>query len=217
MTAPFLHAATPRAAQRGAILLLALITLVVLLIGAVALVRSFDTAFLTAGSMSFKRDLVNEGELVIPRVLAAFSNAAALGTVDQRSADQPLQNYSATLLDSDDQGIPAQLSGNVKAGGKTVALNAAPLTGTTGVTVTYVIDRMCDGPGVETSLGPAHCVTVPVPFSNSGTTNFNGSRAELNAATGERGALPQQTGFRVSMRVDGPRNTRAFLQTTFAQ
>ena len=45
-----------RRAQRGAVLLFALIALVVLLIGTVALMRSMNTSLFTAGNFGFKRD-----------------------------------------------------------------------------------------------------------------------------------------------------------------
>ena len=88
------HPAHP--AQRGTVLLLTLIVLVVLLLGGVALVRSFDTSLLTAGNIAFKRDLVNQGERVVPRVLQLFQTGA-LNTADARQNNNKNNNKQMHL------------------------------------------------------------------------------------------------------------------------
>ena len=49
------------ARERGVIMVITLIALVVLMIGGIALIRSFDTSMLLAGNLAFRRDLVNQG------------------------------------------------------------------------------------------------------------------------------------------------------------
>jgi type IV pilus assembly protein PilX len=70
------------------------------------------------------------------------------------------------------------------------------------VTIRYVIDRLCTNTGNASIL---NCVqSTGVPAGGSGDHN-----------TGV--APPSATVYRVSVRVDGPRGTQAFLQTTFTK
>ena len=48
--------------QRGVSLLIALIGLMLMMLGAVAMVRSFGTSSVLAGNLAFRRDLTNQGE-----------------------------------------------------------------------------------------------------------------------------------------------------------
>ena len=58
--------------QRGVVLLFSLITLVVLLLAAVALIRSFSNSMFTAGNIAFRRDLpMTTTGKVIRRILRA--------------------------------------------------------------------------------------------------------------------------------------------------
>jgi type IV pilus assembly protein PilX len=83
-----------RRAQRGAVLLFAMIALVVLLIGTVALMRSMNTSLFTAGNFGFKRDLTNQGERAMATVLDLVQTGA-LGNDGARQAHATANNYSA--------------------------------------------------------------------------------------------------------------------------
>jgi type IV pilus assembly protein PilX len=207
------HPANP--AQRGTVLLLTLIVLVVLLLGGVALVRSFDTTLLTAGNIAFKRDLVNQGERVVPRVLQLFETGV-LNTAEARGANNKNNNYSAAILASSPQGVPLALLDN----------NAFTAIGATtndivlqdlnqNVKIRYVIDRMCNAAGLDATLGAAGCIQSDSGLSDAVDLNHPGG-AEFAGPDGKAGAVPQQVVYRISVRVDGPRNTQTFLQTTFS-
>lgn len=190
----------PHIKQRGVILLLTLLAMVVLLISSVALLRSFDTSLLLSGSLAFKRDLVNQGERGIAQAIVYF-NSGALSTDSARLASIPGINYSASILTSNSMGIPEALLG-------TTNFAAAGMSGTditdssTGVTIRTIIDRQCSAVG---AFSTATCSYVP-GYSDSGGTNWlKKSGAEY---------VPT---YRVSVRVDGPRNTQVFLQTTLAR
>ncbi|HET7867272.1 MAG TPA: hypothetical protein VFL86_22950 [Burkholderiaceae bacterium] len=199
-------------AQRGTVLLLTLIVLVVLLLGGVALVRSFDTTLLTAGNIAFKRDLVNQGERVVPVVLKLFQTGA-LKTADARQKDDKNNNYSAAILPSSPQGVPLALLDNSAFTSVGAVGNDIVAPGQN-VKIRYVIDRMCNGPGLDTTLGAAGCILSGNDISQATSlTGING--AEFDGPNGEPGAAPQQVVYRISVRVDGPRNTQTFLQTTF--
>src|SRR3979490_1993343 len=90
--------------QRGVVLLFSLIALVIMLIAAVALMRSFNSSLFTAGNIAFKRDMQNQSERAVDTVLTAF-RTGALNTSTGRAASDSTQNYSAVMLASNAQGI----------------------------------------------------------------------------------------------------------------
>ena len=61
----FVRVIPARQRQRGVVLLFSLIALVIMLIVAVALVRSFNNSLFTAGNIGFKRDMQNQSEAAV--------------------------------------------------------------------------------------------------------------------------------------------------------
>lgn len=198
-------------AERGAVLLFCLIALIVMLIGSVALVRSFNTTLFTAGNIAFKRDLQNQGERAVAVALDAVRGTGALVTPESRSLSRPAYNYSATILPTNAQGIPTAL---LSAADFDAAWTAPAVPVPTGqnVTIRYVIDRLCDSEGLDSALGSARCQIV-----DNGPMGGSGSHLNVagDASSGGAGATSLQIVYRVSIRVDGPRDTQAFFQTTF--
>lgn len=191
-------------AQRGVVMIVTLLALVVMLIGAVALVRSFNTSLFTAGNLGFKRDLVNQAERAAAAALTQFQTGGDLDTLAERAASNTALNYSARVLATNAQGIPNALLGSTAFAAVAVAANDITVAGQ-GVTLRYVIDRLCNDVGSEVTLTSANCVVGPTPDARGGSaSNFNGA------------TLQPQVLYRVSVRVDGPRNTQAFFQTTLA-
>ena len=185
-------------AQRGAVLLFAMIALVVLLIGTIALMRSMNTSLFTAGNFGFKRDLTNQGERAIATVLDLVQTGA-LGTQTSRENSAKARNYSASILPTNGDGIPLALLSDAEFANVGVAGNdISPAD--MGVTVRYVIDRLCvaGGPAL-----PDSC-TVASPPPQGGS---NDPKDDTE--------LPVQFVYRVSIRVDGPRRTQSFFQSTF--
>ncbi|MDP1647407.1 MAG: hypothetical protein Q8M01_04300 [Rubrivivax sp.] len=184
-------------------MIVTLLALVIMLIGAVALMRSFNSSLFMAGNLAFKRDLVNQAERASAVVLPQLTTGA-LNTLAARAASSTALNYSASVLGANDQGIPNALLSATGFAAVGVASNDI-VVADQGVTVRYVIDRLCNGAGSEVTLGAAACTVGPTPDARGG------SASEMNRAT-----LPPQVLYRLSVRVDGPRNTQAFFQTTFA-
>ena len=69
-----MHNAVHRSAsrQRGVVLIFALIVLLILTIGAVALMHSMTSSLFSAGNLAFRRDLVNQSEQAVSDVLTQF-------------------------------------------------------------------------------------------------------------------------------------------------
>lgn len=195
---PFPHA---RRRERGAALLLALVVLVILMASGVAVMRSMNSSLTGAGNLAFRRDLVNQAEQAVAKVVKVSYPVAA-------SKDN---NYSTVPLAANAQGIPLALLDDTKfaAVGKTTN----DLTGATSdVKIRYVVERMCINDTQTADLqGKEGCAT---PLSNPA-----GGSAQLRPGGGGGGGLAYVTEpiYRVSARVLGPRNTRVFIQSTFTK
>jgi Tfp pilus assembly protein PilX len=184
--------------QRGVVLIFTLIILLILTIGAVALMRSVNTSLYSAGNLAFRRDLVNQGEVAVANVIAEFMTGD-LSTSGSTIASVPADNYSATLLPSNSDGVPTALLTTTLS--STVGTHA-DLTGTSGVTIRYVVDRLCNATGTP-----------------NGTFCVQSTAAPLGGTAGNTSAVkpPTATVYRLSVRVSGARNTQVFLQTTFTR
>lgn len=209
--------------QRGVVLLFSLIALVVLLIAAVALMRSFNTSLFTSGNIAFKRDLQNQGERAVEKVLASF-RTGALASVTARASSDSTKNYSARMLEANSHGIPEALQNDTftttRDGVVGVVTNdITPSNDSTltnqGVSVRYVVDRMCNQTGDETTLGATSCILAD-SAAPSGHSSSNAQGAESAAlCTGCKSASPLGVVYRLTVRVTGPRRTTAFFQSTF--
>jgi type IV pilus assembly protein PilX len=193
----------PGSRQRGVVLIFTLIILLILSIGAVALVRSMNTSLVSAGNLAFRRDLANQGEQAVSKVLAQFSTGGILAGSASTQADVPSSNYSAKMLATNTQGIPTVLLGSDAA--FTGAWTAGDLTGATSeITIRYIIDRLCSGPGAPSTL---NC-------SQSSASSKHKDSLDPGAAAL---APPSATVYRLSVRVTGSRSTQVFLQTTLTK
>lgn len=210
----------PRA-QRGVVLLFSLIALVILLIAAVGLVRSFHTSMTMAGNIAFKRDMRNQGERAMDKVLSEFRSGGALASPAARALDDADRHYSASMLATNAQGIPAALqSASAYAAIANTATDITPGTDTSlagqGIaSIQYVVDRLCSAAGDETTLGPNRCVLAnnPAPAGTSSANLQSADRAPLCPTCAS--AAPQGVVYRLTVKVNGPRGTTSFFQSTF--
>lgn len=195
--------ASRHAGQRGVTLIIALIALVVLTVGALAMTRSSDVSLRMAGNLAFKRDLVNQGERAIATALAEL-NAGGLAAESTRNANRMASNYSATLLASSAQGIPNVLLS--EAAFAAAGFSHADITDTsTGVTVRYVIDRQCSAGTGTYDIAACQAVTAkPPPKAGDGIKQDKTT-----------GAVTRPV-YRISVRVTGPRGNQTYTQTTVA-
>lgn len=192
--------ATKAASERGLALIIVLIALVIMLVSAVALIRSFDVSMTQAGNLAFKRDLKNEAERGVLAAIALLSNGELSGEI-VRNEDSKQNNYSAKRLESDDnRGIPRELIDDrlyAAAGFRSKDI----VDEETGVTVRYLIDRQCAGSG---DIESTTCVT----YSKKKTGSCD-SPSCLRPVEVEKRPI-----YRISVRATGPRNTQVFIQTT---
>jgi len=188
----------PSNRQRGVVLIFTLIVLLILTIGAVALMRSMNTSLFSAGNLAFRRDLANQGELAVANVMAEFATGD-LSTSSSTLNNVPADNYSATLLPSNTEGVPTALLAQTLSA---AVGTHADLIGATGdVTIRYVIDRMCSATGTPTGALCVQSTTLPTSIK----------------AGDKNPKAPTATVYRLTVRVSGPRSTQVFLQTTFTK
>jgi type IV pilus assembly protein PilX len=187
--------------QRGATLIIALISLVILSISALAMMRSTSTSLFMAGNLAFKRDVANQAE----RAIAAAITDMATGSLTSDSTrlnNSTARNYSATTLATSTEGIPSVLLSDTAfaAAGFTNARDIVDAPSS--VTVRYVIDRQCTAAGAFDASGCQTIIPSP-PKSGGGTNDPNG-----NPGADRRPA------YRISVRITGPRGIQTFVQTT---
>ncbi|MBV8034328.1 hypothetical protein [Roseateles sp.] len=212
MKRPHLPPHSPRQGQHGIVLIFALITLVIMMIGAVALSRSINSSQFNVGNIGFKRDLSNQGERALQLAMNAVRTGGALASVTTRNTNLPGANYSATLLATNAQGIPnALLSDAVFATVGTAANDIS--VSSAGVTIRYVVDRMSTATGACTS---STCTMANQTVFGGSSSEWINSQTNSGAANNANpSAVPQQPIYRITVRVMGSRNTLSFFQSTF--
>lgn len=190
--------------QRGVVLPVTLISLIIMLIASVALIRSTDNSLLSAGHISFKRDIINQAERAIPDIRNRFIlSTGALNKPTNRQENLLSSNYYASAQPTNNNGIPTVLIDTSEFDGKFSSNNI--VDSTAGVTIRYLIDRLCINTG---EVDIANCAMV------SSTTDTGGDAMQLGNEGKASGAdVPV---YRISIRVTGPRNTEAFIQSTFS-
>ena len=199
-------AARPRRhAQRGVIMILVLVALVLLLVAVAGMLRYTDSTTSVVGNLAFRRDLTNRAELAIATAKGALNNQLFNDTT--RTVDNPTYNYSSSRLPSPTVssgipiGVPALLVSNSAYTAKGYACMPTGCTpGTDGVVVRWIIERECSATG---TFSTASCGFVSYTRDANGT-----AQSSTHKPTGAAHGL-----FRISVRVTGPRNTEVYIQT----
>jgi Tfp pilus assembly protein PilV len=188
--------------QRGVIMIFTLIALVLLLIGAAALLRTVDTSSILVGNLAFRRDLTNRSESAIMTARTALVSGA-LSTEAARIADLTTAGahyYASKQANSGTTGVPALLL-------NTSAYDTlyAPTASSDGIMLRWMIDRQCTAVGA---------------FVSEGCQYTKNTSADPGGAPPSPGGPPvagtTRPVYRITVRVTGPRNTEAFYQTTYA-
>jgi type IV pilus assembly protein PilX len=210
------HSAPSR--QRGAVLIYTLIALVIMLIASAVLVRSFNSSLFNAGNIAFKRDMQNQSELAVNTVLTSLRTGGALAAAVTRESTLKAANYSAAMLPVNAQGIPLALEN--KAAFEDVAVASNDITSSDGtIVIRYVIDRLCNAVGNESTLGASGCLlSEDLKPTGVSTDEWQGAAQALvsGGAGGSVAAVAvKAVVYRLSVRATGPRGTQSFFQSTF--
>lgn len=203
-----------RARQGGVVLLIALIILVALMLGGIALVRSVGTANIIAGNLAFQQAATQSGEAGSEAAIASlgvgvatamsaaelqndnFARAYAASTpASGNPADWDV--YWSTTIDP----LPAAAPGSCEDRVCTLPVDAA------GNTVSYTIQRLCQSAG-DPTLVSTGCASASQQAAQSGASASSGSIPMAQVA---------QYYYRITSRIVGPRNTVSFIQTIVAR
>lgn len=202
--------------QRGVIVFIALIAVLILSLAAVALLRSTDTAGVISGNVAFKAATTSAADTGAER---AFNALPALASADADVANK----YFRLMQAVDANGVPSAINwANVPCYDTAGGASAISCTADESVfRVQYVIDRLCTiAPATTDALTAltSKCVAGQ-PFStSSGSTGGDGnSHAQTTNVFGSLtppAATRPTIHYRVTVRVLGPRNTSSIVQTT---
>ena len=191
-----------RKAQSGVVLIIALIVLVAMTLAALALIRSVDTNNLIAGNMAFQQAAAHSADQGIETAAAWLGNAtdAALET------DNPTNGYVSngslgTFSPAADTTWDSYWSTSANVKGRVVKIPQDPA----GNTVFYIIDRLCNTTGTKNKID---CIVSPSSRVGEGNSAGTGS-SQFNA--------PITVYYRITVRVDGPRNTVSYVQSVVSK
>lgn len=194
-----LNPSSSGARQRGVVLIVALIMLVAMTMGGIALISAVYTSSLAAGNIAFQQSATFSGDAGIEAGITWIEkntkdttlhfNSFPNGYVALREDPAPGQNWHAfwTVLTS------AQ---------KIKSLGPADASGNE---VAYVIQRLCNGEGAPTSA--IACATAQASTAASGNTKGAGM-VEIR--------FDGQVYYRITSRVTGPRSTVSYVQVVVA-
>ena len=190
--------------QRGVVLFVALIALVVMSLASVALIRSVDTNTLITGNLSFKQSAVVSSDRGIETALA-WVKTAAVANLTSLNNDSVASGYFSTFdtLDLDNKAIlkaTATWDNN-----SAVAVGTGIAAGTETLTnneIRYIVQRMCRDPITPTK---ENCLFGETKIGS-------GSKKEKYRKGLNLKPVPSAI-YRVTVRVTGPKNTVSYTQT----
>ena len=191
-----MHHSTHR--QRGIVLLIALTVLVAMSLAGVALMRSVDNTVAIAGNISFKQASLQVAERGT-RDAMAWLLAQQVGNPTQLYTDSPNAGFYSARPPTEPDWFDTATWANA-------VITNGGLPDATGNTVSYVIHRMCALPGVAENGDNQQCSRYFPPSQKLDSTSKAVGRAQYDAAS--------QLFYRVTTRVDGPRNNVTITQTS---
>lgn len=182
-----LHPA-PRGAERGVVMFVALVVLIVMTLAGLAMLRQMSSGVSIAGNIAFKQAATAVADVGIEQA-RAFITSAPPPTIDI-----PASGYYATWAGSID---PWDASWDPM-------WAAVPDIVTASGSVRYIIQRLCSSTGP--AVGGAQQCSDAVPKSVGGESKGGAFYGSQNSK------LDPTPFFRVTARVTGPRNTVSYTQ-----
>jgi hypothetical protein len=206
-----LRRARPRSRERGVVLFIALIAMVLLSLAGVALLRATDSGTSIAGNLASKQSTMGPINYAVEQAVAALFEGGPGSIADKYNHDLT-KNYYANIQPGETaNGVPAALHGPTPAAYPVTFVTYDDPSTPPMYSVRWVIERMCQGsapaPGPYfgdplTPLGLQACDMLPPKVATAGTHGE------------ERPEVPPTPLYRVSIRVDGPAGTNT---VTYAQ
>ena len=185
--------------QRGVVLMVALIVLVALTLAGIALMRSVDTSTVIAGNLAFQQAATNTGDTGIETAITWLETNNSGSTLHNNIY---AQGYAASRQDpGSGQSWDAFWTAVLLANAQVTTLTT---NSTTGNTVSYAIQRLCNATGDPVSTGVDCAVPQTTSTSSSSGSSKGSGVIQLTVASGVY--------YRITSRIAGPRNTVSYVQ-----
>lgn len=208
--------------QRGVVLIIVLIVLVAMTMAAVSLMRSGNTAMLVAGNMAFRQAAIRAGDIGTETAITWLQTNSAGTTlykniptsgyfaIEQNPAPgQTWDDFWKTQLDPSPASRPVSAainSGSVMTLPTDTGASLSTMTSGSGTTISYVIHRLCTAQTSPTTSG-TYCASSPTSTTTSGNSKTAGYvPLKYN----------NQVYYRITSRIEGPRNTVSYVQSIIA-
>jgi type IV pilus assembly protein PilX len=189
-----LHGLPFRRGQRGIVVFVALIAVVLLSLAAVALMRSVHTSTLVVGNLAFRQAAMSMSTAAVET--AVYDMFPPSATIADLRVNDLARNYYAFLQPGEDAlGVPAALQ---SVGAFT---GAKILNDTSGNQARYIVERMCLASSVGKNASGVECEMIPPKQSLGQTANEQSGIP-----------FPRVPYYRLTVRVDGPNNSVTFSQ-----
>jgi type IV pilus assembly protein PilX len=194
--------------QRGVVLLIALIVLVAMTLAGIGMMRSIDSGTLVAGNIGFREAAVATADTGVEA-----ARAWLVANQNGLTADNPTAGYFSTRQDNLD------MTGNMTEGGhdgvnwggsdtnQTVQGFSDGTPDASGNTVFYLIHRLCSITGATSGTGQSCAVSTVVQV---GSTQGNVDYTKYAETT------QTQIYYRITVRVNGAKNTVSYVQAIVA-
>ncbi len=208
--------ASPTNAQRGVVLLLALIMLVAMTLAGIVLYRPIGTGVIIARNLSFKRTAAVAADRGIESARTWLVGQSSAGLEQGIAASGYFPGWCNTVLnasnvpDADNDGQPDDCGNNpAPSEFDPITFNwAGSVLATSddgaGNEIRYVIHRLCETPGSINASGQQCVVIGSASAGGAKTAATYGSQALTNTS---------QPYFRITSRVLGPTNTVVYTQS----
>ncbi len=188
--------------QKGVVLMIALIALIVLSLAGIAMMRSVDTGNVIAGNMSIRQAALMASDSGVEAGFARI-NATILGADRENNFPAGAPYYYATMQAADASGRPLVLTAAPTCIGAAQTASSFDVldanNNPTGFCNIIVIERMC------MQTGPATLTTCIMPAAGGNAQGGGGQHGPK--------IPPAPTPFyRVTVRIDGPLNTKVYTQ-----
>lgn len=195
--------------QRGVVLVLALIVLAAMTLAGIGLMRSVFTGNKVAGNLAFQQSAMHEADRGIEAAIAWLETTNRVTPTVLEQPTFPVGGNLGYYANKPIVGVDPSPGGSWEtswagweADGR---VNEIARNNTTGNRVRFVIHRLCNGTGAPNSGNG--CSASPTSVGSEGNSRGSGVVGL---------AVPTQRYYRITVRVDGPRNSVSFVQSIVA-
>jgi len=214
--------------QRGVVLFFALVSLVAIMLAAVALIRSVDTSTLIAGNLAFRQAATSSSDRGTEAAMTWLSAVDAANSAINVLTDT---THPFNIYHGGNVGAPYYSPGYYPSVDPNFSLTATsgtrfnwddsdsvlvlPDPDSSGNSTRYIIQRMCRNPAYSPSPPPAVAIKFADCLFSGALVDTNGQAVPLPQQICQGAGCPsagQAPEIRITSRTTGPRNTVSYVQ-----